>query len=387
MCRAMAVPQASLGAALARLETRWGSATVRLGNGARIPTEGALAPRLEPEDTEPAEHPLAPLRSDVVSSGFPALDAALGSGGLPREASATIRGDLSSGKTTLALRWMAQAQAAGSIVAYLDLARSFDPYEAVCRGVDLGWLVIVRPADDAEGFAIGGALLAGRAVDLLVVDLPRRLPSAQEGSLRRLTAHARRIGGRMIVLEPLNVAPPVHGALAESASLRLELARAAWIHLGRDVVGQRTSVTVAKNRFGIPGREAELEIRYPDAPSARETAAPGRHHETGPPDVIRRIGRSGAVQIAPNTNEPRGVSPRVAGSTIPFRRVPSTVHHATPASRLATSPAPYRTATQRDRQRADRPRRPAVGTGHGARLQPAGAKAGSPPRPAARRGP
>jgi RecA/RadA recombinase len=385
----MSVPQSSLGAALARLETRWGSAAVRLGTGARIPTEGALAPRLEPLETEPAEHPLAPVRSDVVSSGFPALDAALGSGGLPREASATIRGDLSSGKTTLALRWIAQAQAAGSIVAYLDLARAFDPFEAVCRGVDLRWLVIVRPANDAEGFAIGGALLAGRAVDLLVIDLPRRLPPAQEGTLRRLTAHARRIGARLIALEPLNVSAPVHGALAESASLRLELERAAWIHLGRDVVGQRTSVTVAKNRFGIPGRRAELEIRYPDAPSGRETAPPGRQHETGPPEMLLTIGRSGpGIPIGRSTSGPRGTSPRAAApSPIPFRRVPSTVHHATPPSRLAAPSAPNRARPSHDRRRAGGAGRPALGRGHGSRLQPASAQAGSSSRPAARGGP
>src|SRR5918999_3473324 len=114
----MSSPAASLPAALARLEARWGSAAIRLGNGSRTdavgtrspPAEGALAPVLTPVE-EPRPDPLTPLPAEVASTGFPALDAILGMGGLPRAASATIRGDGSSGKTTLALRAVAEAQA------------------------------------------------------------------------------------------------------------------------------------------------------------------------------------------------------------------------------------------------------------------------------------
>ena len=67
---------------------------------------------------------------------------------------------------------------------------------------------------------------------------------------------------RMIVLEPTGLAAPVHGALAESVALRLELEQRAWLRAGRDVVGRCVSVNVAKNRFGPPGRETEIEIRY-----------------------------------------------------------------------------------------------------------------------------
>ena len=66
----------------------------------------------------------------------------------------------------------------------------------------------------------------------------------------------------MIVLEPTNLSAPVHGALAESVALRLELEQRAWLRAGRDIVGRRVSVNVAKNRFGPPGRETEIEIRY-----------------------------------------------------------------------------------------------------------------------------
>lgn len=268
-------PVASLDTALATLRSRWGSAAVRLGNGEEaaspgraLPADdarvhGALALVTAPADA-PQERPdpLAPLPDDLVSTGFPALDAILGVSGLPREASASLRGDLSSGKTTIALRCAAEAQTRGAIVAYLDLARAFDPVEAVARGVDLRWLLVVRPADVPEGFSLAGALLAGRAVDLLIVDLPSRLPARTDDSLRRLAAHARRVGARLLVLEPASLPGPLHGALAETTGLRLELERRDWIRLGRDIVGQHTQVTVAKNRYGPPGRRADLEIHY-----------------------------------------------------------------------------------------------------------------------------
>jgi hypothetical protein len=266
-------PETPLASALARLEGRWGSAAVRLGNGRRVdaeretgpPTHGALALVPEPEPSEaPAPGPLTPIPAEVLSTGFPELDAVLGPGGLPRQASATLRGDASSGKTTLALRCIAEAQGQGAIVAWLDLAEAFDPLEAVSRGVDLRWLLVLRPEDAAQGFRLAGALLAGRAIDLLVIDLPSRLAGPHEAIFRRLTAHARRIGARLIVLEPPVLGGQLHGALAELSSLRLELERQAWIRLGRDVVGQQTAVTVAKNRFGPPGRRVELEIHYAD---------------------------------------------------------------------------------------------------------------------------
>ena len=110
--------------------------------------------------------------------------------------------------------------------------------------------------------ALAGALLAGRAIGLLVVDLPARSRLRLDDQLRRLVAHARRVGARLIVLEPPSVVAPVQVALAQAAGLRLELARRAWLRLGRDVVGQRTAVTVAKNRYGPPGRSVDLDIHY-----------------------------------------------------------------------------------------------------------------------------
>jgi len=258
-------PPTSLKGALTRLESRWGSAAVRLGTAGepvRPQVDGALA--LAPQPIPQARPELAPLGDEIVPTGFARLDALLGTGGLPRGASASFRGANSSGKTSLALHCLAQAQARGAIAAFLDLSRGFDPLEAVSRGVDLRWLLILRPQDANEGFALAAALLSGRAVDMLVVDLPDLLPSRHEAPLRRLAAHARRSSIRLIVLEPAGLSGPVHGALAESVGLRLELEQRAWLRAGRDIVGRCVSVTVAKNRFGPPGRATELEIRYLD---------------------------------------------------------------------------------------------------------------------------
>ena len=228
-----------------------------------FPVEGALAP-VPLAVAEPSPDPLAPADDRVVPTGFPALDAILGPGGLVREAQVSLRGGASSGKTTLALRLVAEAQARGAIVAWLDLARAFDPLEAVARGVDLAWLLVLRAPDATEGLRLAGALLGGCAVEVLVADLPERMPIDREVLLRRLAARARQAGARLVTLEPAGLAPSLRGALAGSGRVGLDLERRTWIRAGRDVVGQRTQVTVAKNRFGPPGRHVELEIRYAD---------------------------------------------------------------------------------------------------------------------------
>src|SRR3970282_132755 len=109
-----------------------------------------------------------------------------------------------------------------------------------------------------------------RTVDLLVMDLPggptSRLPTRRTPSvgdrLGRLAALARRAGVSVVVLEPSDVAPGLATAVAEAAGLRLELARRSWVHLGRDVVGQRTGVGVARKRGGPSGTRGSLTRRY-----------------------------------------------------------------------------------------------------------------------------
>ena len=269
----MTVPSAAtpLGGALARLETRWGSAAVRLAGGGQagltVPAEG--------------DRISAPADTAGLPSGLPELDALLGQRGLPPAAAMSLVGAGSSGKTTLALHWLASAQAQGAIAAYLDLGRAFDPLEAASRGVDLRWLLVLRPAEPDEGFAICGALLTGRAIELLIVDLPERLPARHDATLRRLIAHARRVSARLIVLEPVGLASRLHAALAEAVGLRLELEQRGWLRLGRDIVGRRVGVSVEKSRFGLLGRQADIDIRYlaeGDLQSAADRLAhvPGR---------------------------------------------------------------------------------------------------------------
>jgi recombination protein RecA len=292
---------------------------------------------------------------------------------------ATLKGDVSSGKTTLALRLCAEAQSRGAVVAYLDPAGTFDPVEAVARGVDLSWLVVLSPAHLDEGLAMAAALLQARAVDLLVVDLcgarlsrrsddrrsddrrsddrrsdDRRSDGRRGGreraeAIRRLTALARLSGALVVVLEPASLGGALDGALVESSGLRLELARSAWIRLGREVVGQRVEVLVAKNRYGPPGRQVQLEILYADG-TDRDGCLARRE------------------LLHPNAPFQEG-----------FR-------DASPPSRLATSPAPPGAGhLELVPIRAGHPRRPAVGPGDRARREPRGARLRGPTRVAARR--
>ena len=256
----MSTGRGDVDAAVAGLRARWGAAAPSV--------VGALA--LAPVPAEPDETPRYDPRPDerVIRTGFAALDAILGPGGLPKSASVAIRGEGTSGRTTLSLRVVAEAQAQGSVVAWLDLSRSFDPVEAVARGVDLEWLVVITPASLDEGLSIAGSLLAGRSVDLLVLDLPGgRLartdkPSRIGDRLHRLAALARRAETLLLILDAPGLGGGLATAVAESTGIRLELARRSWVRLGRDVVGQRTEALVAHNRHGPPGRRATLRILY-----------------------------------------------------------------------------------------------------------------------------
>ena len=269
-----------------------------------------------------------------------------------------LRGDGSSGRTTLALRTVAEAQAAGSVVAWVDLSRTFDPVEAVARGVRLEWLVVVTPESLDEALAIGGALLTSRSVDLLLVDLPGRLARTDRVSkvadrLHRLAALARRSDVLLILLEPSGRGDPngLTTAIAEATGLRLELTRRGWIRLGRDVVGQQTEALVARNRFGPPGGRATLRILYADG---------------GERDACLR--REDLLVNAPAFTEREQLD---ATSSSPLA-TPAARAHAGPGLRLVPD-------------RSHDPRRPAVDGGDGHRRQPRSAGTRRTPRDAARR--
>jgi recombination protein RecA len=309
----MATLSPDVSAALASLQARWGAAAPRV--------VGALATAPLPDEAPGTVPAAAKPGQRIVRTGFSDLDAILGPGGLPRSASVALRGEASSGKTTLALRLAAQAQSEGAIVAWLDMALALDPVEAVARGVRLDWLVVLTPATLDEGLSIAGTLLAARSVDLLVLDLP---PHPDPGTthakvadrLRRLVALARRAETLLVALEPAGLTRGLATAVAESTGLRLELARRSWIRLGRDVVGQQTEVTVARNRFGPPGRRAELRILYADGGERDRCLA---SHE------LLIEGRSHRDPIAAPTGT--------------LQRIPT---HATPPPLLAPPPAPPR---------------------------------------------
>src|SRR5918995_1271904 len=258
----MSTPRGDVDAAVAGLRARWGAAAPRV--------VGALAIAPLPDEAPDRQPRYEPGLDDdrVIHTGFAALDAILGPGGLPKSASVAIRGDGSSGRTTLSLRVAAEAQAGGSVVAWLDLSRSFDPVEAVARGIRLEWLVVITPASLDEGLSIAGSLLTGRSVDMLVLDLPGgRLaktdkPARVADRLHRLAALARHAETLLLILDSPGLAGGLATAVAESTGIRLELARRSWVRLGRDVVGQRTEAVVAHNRHGPPGRTATLRILY-----------------------------------------------------------------------------------------------------------------------------
>jgi len=356
----MATLSPDVTAAVASLQARWGAAAPRITDGAlALAPAPAIAPTPAPTQTTDDDR--------VIHTGFAALDAILGPGGLPRSASVAIRGDGSSGRTTLVHRLAAEAQAQGSIVAWLDLSRSFDPVEAVARGVKLEWLVVITPDTLDEGLAISGMLLAGRSTDMLVLDLPGGRFAASDKPTRiadrlgRLAALARRSETLLVVLEPPGLAGGLATAVAGSTSLRLELSRRSWIRLGRDVVGQRTEALVARNRYGPPGKRATLRILY--AEGGERDACLGR-------DDLLRDDRETDEAKAPAIDE-------------------RTHRDATPPSPPAAPPPRTRPGASL-RALPDRPARPgraAVGSGSGHRREPGRPGPGRPARDAARERP
>jgi recombination protein RecA len=333
-------------AALAALRVRWGSAAPRPATevfgalaAAPLPAEAGTARSLPGEPARAIGRP--------ISSGFAELDGLLAGGGLPRAGTVVLRGSGSSGATTLALRAVAEAQAGGALAAWVDLPRSLDPVEAVGRGVRLEWLAVLAPASLDEALAMAGSLLQGRIVDVLVLDLaeaggrtatgssavevrdPTRAatgpPAASRAAtgppaasravdggrcqpgladrLARLVAFTRRAGALLLVLEPAEAPAALRAALAEGSSLALELRRTGWIRLGREVVGQRTEVRVAKDRHGAPDRRTALRLLYAeggprDSCLARDELLAEEPVAGIAPGIARRAGLVGFHQLA-----------------------------------------------------------------------------------------
>lgn len=226
----------------------------------------------------------------VIPSGSIALDLALGVGGLPRGRVIEIYGPESSGKTTLAIHAIAEAQKMGGIAAFIDAEHAFDRFYAEKLGVDLENLLISQPDNGEQALEIADQLIRSSAIDIIVIDSVAALtPKAEiEGdmgdsrmglqarlmsqALRKLTSTINKTNTTCIFINQLrekigvmfgNPETTTGGnALKFYASVRLDIRRVTQIKDGENIVGSLTRVKVVKNKVAPPFKKAEFEIRY-----------------------------------------------------------------------------------------------------------------------------
>jgi recombination protein RecA len=207
-----------------------------------------------------------------IPTGFPALDRALTIGGLPRGQVCELAGPATSGKTTLALKFLAQAQASGTAegrVAYVDQALYFDPDYAYRCDVDLSRLLVGTAHDLREALATTEALARSGGLAALVFDALDFLwtdpvaASLLAATLNRLPAALARSGTALLVLhESPGGRSSALSALDHTAAVCLQVMRERWLRQGDDVRGYEARVEVRKNRFGPAGRSAQVAIKF-----------------------------------------------------------------------------------------------------------------------------
>ncbi len=226
----------------------------------------------------------------TIPTGSLALDLATGVGGYPRGRVVEVYGPESSGKTTLSLHAIAQAQRAGGVCAFIDAEHAFDAAYARSIGVETDKLLVSQPDTGEQALDIVDILVRSGAIDLVVVDsvaalVPRAEIEGEMGdshmglqarlmsqALRKLTAIAHRTNTTIMFINQLrqkmgltlgNPETTTGGnALKFYASMRLDVRRIGQVKVGDELVGGRTRVKLAKNKMAPPFCEAEFEIRY-----------------------------------------------------------------------------------------------------------------------------